>query len=289
MPVASLLLVLATVLQQPESDDIGLPDSLPADRTWELAAAYFQRVGESIWKKDADSAVKWEARARHRLPEPYLSALYQVAADFSGRFREAVDKRIGNDFRLESGVDLGFWDAKEILDSPPPLYNPSPDHYRKAGLFQRAAWVEGARGEYERALEAVKHLETVGNNDAWKRFAADLRIRIAELKECDDDPAVLAKLSTNHPHQRLHSMTMTFGALKRLSVRPGPPGSPRRAQSFKAMASLLKGIEDRAGAQAMEDRVFKEVGASADDLAGILYARVHVNVSSGYPEPSPER
>jgi tetratricopeptide (TPR) repeat protein len=184
---------------------------------------------------------------------------------------------------------LGFYDLREILESPPPPHQDTPDVHRKAGLLRTAAWIEAFRGDYDRALRAVKEIEDIGADTEWEKAAADLRAKIGSLREGSDDPAKLGALISHVQYAQESKQTQAFALLKRLRDGPAAPGSPRRVAGRKAMAAVLMAAGDVPGATAVEDSVFKEPDASIDDLAGIVWKRSHVPLGPGYLEPSPER
>ena len=111
--MCSLFEVLALILLAPQAevpDDVAARFSDPVEdsQAWEMAEAYFGRIGHALSEGDFVTARTWDKRARAHLPDPYGNRLREQGralwSELGGRQRRET---FVPEYAARLNMDLG--------------------------------------------------------------------------------------------------------------------------------------------------------------------------------------
>lgn len=265
-------MILASPFQDPDRDEVAarFPDPVPADRAWEMAAAYHQCIADAIQRQSYNEAREWERRANERLPFVYRSHIAEITREFWTHV--ASPPRNPDHFRYAREHVLRVLGAM----APEPNVGENPENPLLP--LAQAAWLRAFQCRFDAAFDLLDAIDRTRPRSPWPKEIEDIRRDFVSLREAKDDPEALSKLTWRVNFAGPGSHQSAFSVLRKLKRLGGVPSA---AAPLKAGAAYLRAIKDEAGAKAWEERLFTQKDIPGDELTSIILTRSNESFTQG--------
>ncbi|HEU4339027.1 MAG TPA: tetratricopeptide repeat protein, partial [Planctomycetota bacterium] len=273
---ALLCALLIVFPQDPPVDDIAkrFPDPVAADRTWEMAAAYFEKICGHLRAKEYDEAREWERMARGRLPDPYAKRLAEKGREFWPKFRGFPGNRVEvEDAAAVYVIALIGGDERELAVLKKRVGN---DHETRRiiyGFDLAVALTRIGEGELPKALRHFDEMEKFYPEEWVKNALAEKRAAVAAIGEAGSAEGVL-KSTGLACWSRETSWGGSLAVLERVraGLKKGPPAAARKPL-MEAAIYVLRSLEDPKAVRAFEDRLAHDPVSSPKESRALMAKR----------------